>query len=239
VPSSAGDRLVVALVRGVHGLRGGLRLEVLTDDPARFEVGSRMYAEGSDKPLTVAWSQLDGPGILLRFSEVPDRSTAETLRDRYLEAAAAPETLPDGSFYWHEVTGVEVSTTTGEPLGRVQDVFRVGESEVFVVGGGQRGELYVPAVSAVVREFAPRDGRIVVDPEALGLDEEPPKPKPKGRRTTRALRAGAADTAQVAAPPESAEPPESADAASSGEGGGAETAERADAAESSEPAESS
>jgi hypothetical protein len=47
----------------------------------------------------------------------------------------------------------------------------------------------VPAVSAVVREFAPADGRIVVDAESLALDEEPPAPRPRGRRTSRALKA--------------------------------------------------
>jgi 16S rRNA processing protein RimM len=191
VPESQGrDRLVVGLVRGLHGLRGGLRVEVLTDDARRFARGSVLHQEGSDKPLTVTWSVVSEPGMLVRFREVPDRPAAELLRERYLEADADPDALPEGSYYWHEVVGAEVATTAGETLGTVGEVFRAGESEVFVVDGGPRGELYVPAVSAVVREFLPREGRVVVDADALGLDEEVPVPKPRGRRTTRALKAG-------------------------------------------------
>ena len=47
------DRLVVGLVRGVHGLRGALRIEVLSDNADRFSVGSVLHAEGSHSPLTV------------------------------------------------------------------------------------------------------------------------------------------------------------------------------------------
>lgn len=199
-------RLVVGLVRGIHGLRGAVRLEILSDDARRFAVASVLYVEGSVEPLTVAWSQLDEPGILVRFIQISTREQAELLRGRYLEAEANPAALPEGTFYWHEITGAAVTTTAGEALGAVADVFRVGESEVFVVRGGPRGELYVPAVSAVVRELAPREGRIVVDADALGLDEEVPAPKPKGPRTTRALKKLAAEASKSA---ESAESPAS------------------------------
>ena len=37
------DRLVVGLVRGVHGLRGVVRVEILSDDPARFEAGTSSF----------------------------------------------------------------------------------------------------------------------------------------------------------------------------------------------------
>lgn len=165
-------------------------MEILSDDPRRFARGRQVFLEGEPDPLTVTWAQPDQPGILLRFREVPDREAAEVLRDRYLEAEVVPEALPSGTFYWHEVQGVEVRTADGELLGAVEDIFRVGEGEVFIVTGGPRGEILVPAVGAVIRELAPREGRIVVDRDALGLDEALPSPKPRGRRTTRAIRRG-------------------------------------------------
>lgn len=169
-PQSVGDeqRLVVGLVRGVHGLRGALRVEVLTDNEARFEPGSVLHREGSADPLTVVSSQRDGPGLLVRFREVPDRDAADALRDYYLEATAH-EPLGGDAYYWHEIIGCTVSTADGQPLGKVEDVFRVGEGEVYVVHG-PRGEILVPAVGGVISELAPADKRIVVDADALGLD---------------------------------------------------------------------
>ncbi len=184
------QRLVVGLVRGLHGLRGTVRVEILSDDPRRFARGRRLYLEGESQSLTISWSQADPPGILVRFREIDHREAAETLRERYLEAEVVPEALRPGSFYWHEVEGTEVRTTDGERLGSVEEIFRVGEGEVFIVRGGPRGEILIPAVSAVITELAPREGRIVVDRAALGLDEdETPRPKLRGRLTTRARRA--------------------------------------------------
>jgi 16S rRNA processing protein RimM len=181
---AARDRLVVALVRGLHGLRGAVRVEILTDHPEdRYAVGSVLYREGSDEPLTVAWSSAvaDGPGWRLRFEELGDRTAAEALMGAYLEVVAGPDTtLPRGAYFWHEVIGTPVTSPTGEALGTVRDVYRSGGAEVFIVDGGPFGEFDVPAVRDFVRIFAPRRGEIVVDPEALDLT--PPKGRPVGER---------------------------------------------------------
>lgn len=186
--SASGTRLVVGLIRGLHGLRGALRVEVLSDDPSRFEPGSVLFLEGSTEPLTVLESGADGPGLLVRFEERTDRTAVEDLRDRYLEAPAPTDALPDGAFYWHQVVGIAAQDVDGAELGRVTDVFRAGGAEVFVIEG-PRGELMVPAVSAVVRELAPAAGRLVIDTDALGLDDAEPRSRVRGRRTTRARKA--------------------------------------------------
>jgi 16S rRNA processing protein RimM len=167
------ERLAVALVRGVHGLRGVVRVEILTDRPEdRYAVGSVLRREGTEEPLTVTWSSAvaDGPGWRIQFAEVPDRTAAEALVGAYLEIETGPDsTLPRGSYFWHEVIGTPVTATTGELLGTVRDVYRSGGAEVYVVDGGPYGEFDVPGVRDFVRIFAPRRGEIVVDPVALDL----------------------------------------------------------------------
>ncbi len=93
--------------------------------------------------------------------------------------------MPDDAVWWHELVGVAVRTSDGEALGTVEDVFRSGGGEVLVVSGGDRGEVLVPVVSAIVVDFAPREGRIVVDGIALGLEPERVR-RPRGRRSSRA-----------------------------------------------------
>ncbi|MBA2275775.1 MAG: 16S rRNA processing protein RimM [Chloroflexi bacterium] len=187
---AAAERLAVGQVRGVHGLNGALRVEILSDEPTRFAAGSRLHLEDSDRILTVAWVQDDGPGLLLRFEEVTSREAADGLRERYLEVPHPARPLPEGEFYWHELMDVPVLADDGEVLGKVADIFRAGGGEILGVRGGRHGELLVPTVRAVVRELEPRAGRIVVDREALGLQKDPVARRPRGRRTTRALRRG-------------------------------------------------
>jgi PRC-barrel domain len=116
----------------------------------------------------------DGPGWRLQFAEVPNRSAAEELVGAYLEIEVGPAgTLPRGSYFWHEVIGTPVTSTTGEALGTVRDVYRSGGAEVYIVEGGPYGEFDVPGVRDFVRIFAPRRGEIVVDTDALDLGPRP------------------------------------------------------------------
>jgi len=166
-------RLVVAQVRGLHGLNGAVRVEVLTDRPVdRFAAGNVLHVEGDARPLTIATAEPveDGPGWRLRFREAANRDAAEWLRDAYLEIAVDRATdLVAGAAYWHEVIGAVVRNAAGMELGRVADVYRVGENEVYVVRGGPPGEFDMPAVRDVITEFAPERGEIVVDEAVLDL----------------------------------------------------------------------
>jgi len=112
---TAGERLVVARVRGFHGLRGPCdwsrsRIEQSSDLPS----AKSLFLEGSDAPLTVVESEPDSLGWRVRFAEVMDRTAAESLLDAYLEAVVAPgEELSRGEFYWHQVVGASVADVDG------------------------------------------------------------------------------------------------------------------------------
>lgn len=170
-------RLVVARVRGLHGLHGAVRVEVLTDRPeARFASGAVLHREDDARPLTIVSAQPveDGPGWRLRFREVPDRTAAERLREAYLEIAVDRDTdLDAGAAYWHEVIGSTVRDSSGTVLGSIVDVYRAGENEVYVVRGGSVGEFDLPAVRDVITTFAPERGEIVVDEQVLDLGSAP------------------------------------------------------------------
>jgi 16S rRNA processing protein RimM len=182
-------------VRGLHGLRGAVRVEVLTDRPeVRFAAGNVLNVENETQPLTITWAAPvdDGPGWRLQFREVPDRAAAERLRDAYLEVAVDRSAdLDEGAAYWHEVVGASVRDSTGAMLGKVADVYRAGETEVYVVRGGPAGEFDLPAVRDVITTFAPERGELIVDEAVLDLaappvdapaQERPPRRRPRWSR---------------------------------------------------------
>lgn len=196
-PTAATQRVVVAQVRGLHGLRGAVRVEVLTDRPeARFAAGRELFVEGTDVPLTIASAQAveDGPGWRLHFVEIPDRVRAERLREAYLEVVVDRDAEVDaGAAFWHEVVGATVRDSTGAVLGTVADIYRAGENEVYVVRGGPAGEFDLPAVRHVITEFAPERGELVVDEAVLDLDAPPvdaPAPAKRPRKRHRWSRHG-------------------------------------------------
>jgi 16S rRNA processing protein RimM len=98
---------------------------------------------------------------VLQLDGVTDRGTAEALRGRYLEVDAA--SLPDGTYYWHQLVGLHVTDPHGAPLGSVTEVFRAGENEVYRIQDDAGNELLVPALRSVVLEIDVEAGRMVVD----------------------------------------------------------------------------
>jgi 16S rRNA processing protein RimM len=156
--------LRVAQVRGVRGLDGTLRLEVLTDLPEqRFLPGARLSVEGSERVLTILEVTPSSPGLFIRVGEVQSRLAGERLVGAYLTIPAAQVQIPPDRVLWDEVIGVTVRDPQGEIIGEVRDLYRAGGAEVYVVQTPDGGEIDLPAVASVIVEFAPREGRIVAD----------------------------------------------------------------------------
>ena len=151
-------------MRGVRGLDGTLRLEVLTDLPEqRFLPGARLSVEGSERVLTILEVTPSSPGLFIRVGEVQSRLAGERLVGAYLTIPAAQVQIPPDRVLWDEVIGVTVRDPQGEIIGEVRDLYRAGGAEVYVVQTPDGGEIDLPAVASVIVEFAPREGRIVAD----------------------------------------------------------------------------
>ena len=218
--SGAPERLTVGLVRGLRGLNGQVRVELLTDTPEeRFVVGAALYREGTTRTLTIVESSAvaDGPGWWLRFREIPDRAAADTLRGVYLEIDRPDAPREPGRWLWSELEGLAVRGTNGEELGRVVELYRAGGAEVFVVRG-PRGEIDIPGVQGIVTDLAPERGELIVDMDALALDARPVEEdyvRPRDRRPpnpSRARKSKPGTGAPAAADPAAAESVPTADA---------------------------
>jgi 16S rRNA processing protein RimM len=150
-------------VTGAKGLRGGMRIEPLTDWPERLAPGELLFVEDEAEPRRVAAIEWGGRIPAIMLDGIDSREAAEALRDRYLEVEAAP--LPEGSYYWHQLEGLAVTDPAGARLGTLTSVFRVGENEVYCVENEAGQELLIPALRDVVREIDLDGRRMVVDYE--------------------------------------------------------------------------
>lgn len=160
--------LLLGQVLRPHGIRGELRVEVLTAYPERIGPEQRVYlgpdpADVSAARLyTIVQARRHQQYLILRLAEISDRNAAELLRQQYVMVAledAIP--LEDDEYYLFQVIGLDVISTDGETLGSVQDVLETGANDVLVVHG-PRGEILLPVIDECVQDIDFDAGTITV-----------------------------------------------------------------------------
>ena len=169
-------QLVVGRVTRPHGVRGEVSVEVRTDDPdLRFAVGRVMATDpAAAGPLTVESVRWHSGRLLIRFAGIADRNQAEELRGTWLtlDSAEVGSTGDPDEFHDHELIGLAVVTTLGEPVGRVTDVRHFGQDLLVIepaparspaapeAGAAEAGAAEIGAAEAGAAEAGrPRPGR--------------------------------------------------------------------------------
>lgn len=158
-PTPTEGRRTVARILGPKGLRGGVRVEVLTDWPERLAVGATVWLDGEAEATRITAAESGGKSLVLYLASVPTREAAEIAAGRYLEAPT--RNLPEGSYYWDDLVGLDVVEPDGASVGELMEVFRAGGNEVYRVVG-PRGERLIPALRDVVLAVDLAAGRMTV-----------------------------------------------------------------------------
>ncbi|MDQ4008708.1 MAG: ribosome maturation factor RimM [Actinomycetota bacterium] len=166
--------VVIGRVGRAHGVRGEVVVDVRTDEPAeRFAVGARLRTDPvAAGPLTVAAARPHHGRLLLRFTEVSDRTSAEGLRGVLLTAEVPVGDEPAGTdeFYDHQLVGLRVRDQRGSAVGEVADVVHNPGHDLLVVRRSDGGEALVPFVAELVTEVDLEGGALTVDDRPGLLD---------------------------------------------------------------------
>lgn len=164
--------LCVGRIVGAHGIRGEVKVLPLTDYPEeRFTAGSHLLLGDERRQCTIRSSRSHKNMVLVVLEGVEDRNQAEELRGSDLfipQEGAAP--LPAGSYWEHDLLGLQVVTTDGREVGTVEEILHTGSNDVYAVSG-PHGQVLVPALKDVVSEVDLAAGRLVIHPVAGLLDE--------------------------------------------------------------------
>lgn len=174
------ELLAVGRVRRAHGIRGEVVVELITDEPdAVFAAGRRVFAgtvtgAPAKDPLElhVKHATPFKGGLIVLFAEIPDRSAAETWRDRYLFVPAEELSEPDDDqVYIHDLPGMTVVHVDGHTVGQVIDVYELPQGLALELQRADReGTVIIPFDERTVTEMDAEARRITIDPVEGLLD---------------------------------------------------------------------
>ena len=161
-------RVLVGRVVGVHGVRGGVKVESFTEPRGRIfdyqpwivrQLGAERVARG--RPL------VRDQRIAAMIDGVEDRDAAAALlgAEICVRRAQLPAPAP-GEYYWADLEGLAVVNLDGVPLGTVESLFATGANDVMVVVGARR--YLIPFLYGSVVRTVDGDSRVITvewDPE--------------------------------------------------------------------------
>jgi 16S rRNA processing protein RimM len=161
-------RLLAGEIGKPHGLGGEVYVIRISDDPLRFEPGSKLiHADG--RALVVETSRAHHDRLLIKFEGFDDRSAAEDLRGTLFVKPEDVRALQDDEYWPHELVGCTVALRDGSIVGEVGAVVPSPAHDLLQVTTPS-GDRLVPIVKEIVVDVNVGARRITIDPPEGLLD---------------------------------------------------------------------
>ncbi len=155
--------VVIGKVLDTYGLRGELKVQTYLDKKHWSKI-KRVFLKrkgGDYVPFVVEYSKPHGKDYLIlkfegfrRLEEVEAFSGAKI----FLPKAELPKRRK-GEYYYFELEGLEVFTESGKHMGKVSGVVEQKSYDLLEI---DEGKLYIPFVSALVKDVKLEEGRLIV-----------------------------------------------------------------------------
>ncbi|MBR4800676.1 MAG: 16S rRNA processing protein RimM [Clostridia bacterium] len=152
--------LTIGKVLKPHGIKGDVKIETFSSNPARFSTLKKLRLDGVEYEISKL--TLDGAFGILALKGVDDMDSAELLRGKMISVSRhdLPK-LADGNYYIADLLGLDV-LVAGERIGELVDVLQYGSADVYVVKTAE-GSCSFPALKKLIKSVDLEKGEMVLD----------------------------------------------------------------------------
>ena len=149
------DWATIGQVVALFGIRGELKVRSLTDIPNRFAELKTVFVGAGHTPYQIQNVRpYKGEIFILKLSGIDDANAAEYLRNQDLSIPLNElATLPPGSYYQHDILGLQVLSLDGQEIGRIDDIIVTGSNDVYSVRQPDGSQVLIPAIKDVIKQI--------------------------------------------------------------------------------------
>ena len=157
--------LEIGQIVNTFGIKGMVKVKPFTDDITRFDRLDKVYVESNKikKQYEIEELKYHKDMVLIKFKGIDKVEDAELLRNCYLKVDRKDEPeLEEGTYYIVDLLGLDVYSDEGNLLGKLDDIYNYGSSDIYVVKDELGKQLLLPAISDVIKEINLEQKKIVV-----------------------------------------------------------------------------
>ena len=160
------EYLEIGQIVNTTGLKGYVKITPFTDDIKRFDKLKTIYVviKGNLKEFIIEDVRYQKNLVLLKLEGVDTVEEAEKYRDCYIKIDRKDAVkLPKDTYFIVDLIGVDVITTDGNLLGKIEDVFPTGSNDVYVVKDNLGKQVLLPAIAKVVKKVDLENKQVIVE----------------------------------------------------------------------------
>ena len=160
------DWATIGQVVALFGVRGELKVRLLTDIPNRFAELKTIYVGANHTAHQIQNVRpYKGEMIVLKLSDIDDANAAEPLRNQELSIPLSElATLPADYYYQHDILGLQVLTLDGQEIGYIDEIIVTGSNDVYSVKQPGEPQVLIPAIKDVIKQIDLIRRTMYIDP---------------------------------------------------------------------------
>jgi 16S rRNA processing protein RimM len=167
--------VLMATIGAAQGLRGEVRARAYTSDPTALGDYGHLHSMDG-RSFEVLEIREAKNVVIVRFRGINDRNAAEALNglELYIERDNLPDDeLDDDEFFYTDLEGLEAVDDQGVGYGTVSGIYDFGAGDLLELKGPGKRPVLIPFSEAAVLEIDLEAGKILIDPLAAGLVDNP------------------------------------------------------------------
>lgn len=158
--------IVIGKVVSTQGNRGEVNVLPLTGSIDRFKNLNNVFLrnKNSQAILNIEKIRIKKDTVILKLKDIENIQEAKMIVGSFLEVERKNAIkLPKDTYFIFEIIGLEVYTENNIFLGKVENVISTGSNDVYIVKGKNKKELFIPAISEVVKNVNLEKKRITIN----------------------------------------------------------------------------
>ena len=147
------------------GIKGMVKVNPFTDDISQFEEMETILVDkkGSLLEIQIEEVKYSKNQVLLKLKGIETVNDAEKYRNCYLKLPREKaRKLPKNTYFIADLIGLEVYTEEGNLLGKVDDIYNTGASDIYVIKDELGKQILLPAIKDVIKQIDLEQEKIVV-----------------------------------------------------------------------------
>lgn len=166
------QKIIIGRIGDAFGVKGWSHIYSFTQPAknlftyANWQIRAYKKKGAQWRPIEIEFHKPHGADFVAKFKDCNDRDQALLLKNHTIAVDRTDlPALEENEYYWDDLIGLEVISTTGESFGKIDHLFEAGPNDIIATKGEKTH--YIPYSKDIVKSVDLDKKTMIVDWEGI------------------------------------------------------------------------